>query len=254
MDVDAHVAALEREGLMLVEAARRADPRAPVPACPGWQVADLLAHIGFVHRWAAGYVATARTEMAPEPDEQTVLKSAPPESERAEWVAEGHAALVRALQGAPPDLVCWTFLDAPSPLAMWARRQAHETAVHRVDVELACGSDRAAVDPDLAVDGIDELLFAFFGRPTRRRGEVPGGAVRIGLDAGTAEHWTVRVDETGVGAWKGREEGDVAVRIHGTPSDLYLLLWHRRPLEGLDVEGPGRLFEQVWSPHGVTWS
>lgn len=32
---------------------------------------------------------------------------------------------------------CWTFLDAPSPLAFWARRQAHETAIHRADAQLA---------------------------------------------------------------------------------------------------------------------
>jgi len=39
------------------------------------------------------------------------------------------------LASAPPDLDCLTFLAAPSPLAMWARRQAHETAIHRVDAE-----------------------------------------------------------------------------------------------------------------------
>jgi len=50
------------------------------------------------------------------------------------------AAGSAALSAAPPDLRCWTFLPAPSPLAMWARRQAHETTVHRVDAELAAAS------------------------------------------------------------------------------------------------------------------
>ena len=32
---------------------------------------------------------------------------------------------------------CFAFLPAPSPLAFWARRQAHETGIHRADVESA---------------------------------------------------------------------------------------------------------------------
>src|ERR1019366_10224384 len=69
-----------------------------------------------------------------------------------------HAVLVEALVAAPPDLRCWTFLPAPSPLAFWARRQAHETTIHRVDAELASGPV-APVTPEFAADGLDELLF-----------------------------------------------------------------------------------------------
>lgn len=253
MEVEAHIAALDREGRMLVDAARRADVSASVPTCPGWRQPDLLAHIGFVHRWAARYVATAITDMVDEPDEATILQSAPPESERCEWVAEGHAALVRALRAAPADLACWTFLAAPSPLAMWARRQAHETAVHRVDAELASGSAPTPVESELAADGIDELLFAFFRRPTRRRYEVPAGAVTLALEAvDRSDRWTVRVSDAGVEARRGPGRSDLAV--WGTASDLHLLLWHRRPLGGLETEGPAELFEQVWGPRGVTWA
>lgn len=259
MHVDGHIAALDREGRMLVDAARRADLAAPVPTCPGWRLADLLAHIGFVHRWATRYVATSVTEMVDEPDEATILTLAPPEGERGDWVAAGHAALVRALRAAPADLICWTFLDAPSPLAMWARRQAHETAIHRVDAELAAGSAPTPVEPDLAADGVDELLFAFFGRPARRRHDVPGGAVTFALEAvdppgEEPQRWTVGVSATGVTARRGPAPGDVAVRVRGAASDLHLLAWHRRPLEGLEVEGPAELFEQLWGAHGVTWA
>jgi len=37
-----------------------------------------------------------------------------------EWFAEGHFALVATLTEAAPDLECWTFLLAPSPLAFWS--------------------------------------------------------------------------------------------------------------------------------------
>jgi uncharacterized protein (TIGR03083 family) len=285
MEVAAHIAALDREGRMLVDAARSADLDAPVPTCRGWRQLDLLAHVGFVHRWATRYVATAVTEMVDEPDEAGILKGAPPEDDRCDWVSQGHAALVRALRAAPADLVCWTFLAAPSPLAMWARRQAHETAVHRVDAELAAGLAPAPVDAALAADGIDELLFAFLGRPSRRRDDTPTGTTTFRFEASDTRdsdtrdsdtrdgadradrsrdsdtrdsdtrasgRWTVRVSDGVVDAHRGPGRTDFVVR--GTASDLYLLLWHRRALEGLETDVPEGLFEQVWGAQGVTWA
>jgi hypothetical protein len=46
VDVDAHVDVLEREGRLLLAAARRAGTEAPVPTRPEWRVGGLLAHIG----------------------------------------------------------------------------------------------------------------------------------------------------------------------------------------------------------------
>ncbi|HEV3504110.1 MAG TPA: maleylpyruvate isomerase N-terminal domain-containing protein, partial [Actinomycetes bacterium] len=44
-----YLQALRDEGTALVAAARLGlDP--PVPACPGWAVADLVLHTGMVHR------------------------------------------------------------------------------------------------------------------------------------------------------------------------------------------------------------
>ena len=48
-------------------------------------------------------------------------------------------AVEDTLRTADPAVRCWTFLPAPSPLAFWARRQAHETAIHRADAQLAAG-------------------------------------------------------------------------------------------------------------------
>ncbi|MGC0381054.1 uncharacterized protein (TIGR03083 family) [Streptomyces sp. SAI-129] len=80
------------------------------------------------------------------------------------WFREGHGRLVDTLAGAAPDVRCWHFLPAPSPLAFWARRQAHETAVHRIDAESARGGEPTGVGVDFAVDGVDELLCAFHAR------------------------------------------------------------------------------------------
>ena len=119
--------------------------------------------MGGVHRWATGYVADARTEVW-EVGLDEVVGAWPDDAELADWLRHGCDALAAALAAAPPDLECWTFLPAPSPLAMWARRQAHETAIHRVDAELAAGTAVSPFTPAFAADGVDELLTCFVPR------------------------------------------------------------------------------------------
>jgi uncharacterized protein (TIGR03083 family) len=252
-----HIKALDREGRLLLAAASAAGTNAPVPSCPGWEVRDLLAHIGFVHRWAARYVAEALTEMVDEPDEAAILSAAPPDSSVLSRVAGGHAELVEVLSSAPSDVQCWTFLPAPSPLAFWARRQAHETAVHRVDAEQAAGARSTPFDAEFAVDGTDEVLLGFFSRP--RRGAAldvrPGTIGLEATDAGSA--WSVRIEPEGIETRRGVDESDLLVR--GTASDLYLFLWNRlqwdgHSHEGLELVGRQDLLSS-WRTHShLTWS
>jgi uncharacterized protein (TIGR03083 family) len=251
-----YISALDREGQLLLGAANSAGLDAPVPSCPGWEVRDLLAHIGFVHRWAARYVAEPLTEMVEEPDEKAVLSAAPPDDVLLSWVADGHGRLVKALSSAPPDVKCWTFLPAPSPLAFWARRQAHETAVHRVDSELAAGAPVTAFDPAFAIDGADEVLLGFFARPRRRALEV--SSATIGIEAtDAASAWTVRVGPEGIQTTTGAGESDLSVR--GSASDVYLLLWNRLGPDGdapqrLDLVGRRDLLASWRAHYHVTWS
>ena len=133
-----------------------------------------------------------------------------------DWFRTGHAGLVSALETAAPDLACWTFLPgAASALAFWARRQVHETTVHRIDVQLAAaaagdwgsrrpgqpgpGGARPARDPvpaALAADGIDELLMGF-ARRGARHGPLsdPARGLFIGADASG-----LGADASGLGA------------------------------------------------------
>ena len=100
-----------------------------------------------------------------EDDERTVLARGPDDAELIAAYRNGHAALVAALRAADPDLDCATFMPAPSPLAFWARRQAHGTAIHRYDAQSAARRPRRhpadAFDPAFADDGIDELIMGF---------------------------------------------------------------------------------------------
>jgi uncharacterized protein (TIGR03083 family) len=228
VEPDEHIAALDADGTLLATAAERAGLDAPVPGCPAWKVRELLRHTGYVHRWAAGYVAHGYQEEIDRHSEDELLRAGPGDAELLGWFRDGHAGLVRTLRSAGPALSCWTFLDAPSALAFWARRQAHETAIHRADAESAAGEVTPFPAP-FAADGIDELLVCFASR-----GEVRGPARRLLVRAtDTGDEWLAEVG-AGITARRGAGSGGSAdCVVAGTASELYLLLWNRLPGGGL---------------------
>lgn len=241
------IKSLVREGQLLAAAASKAGPEAAVPTCPGWQMRDLLRHTGMVHRWATAFVVEGHTAFhtaggEPELDGDELL----------EWFREGHGLLVAALREAPADVECWTFLPAPSPLAFWARRQAHETAVHRTDAESALGGKPGPVAAGFAVDGIDELLCAFHARAKSRvRTEEPRILRVRAID--TDDVWIVRLS-TEPPRTERTEEGPADCELSGTAEQLYLTLWNRLPLTAASVTGDAEL-AQLWRERSaVTWS
>lgn len=242
MQISYHITALEREGRLLADAATAAGLDAPVSPCPGWTVRDLVTHIGGVHRWAAGIVRDRLAE-DPAPTDDELEK--PGGRDAVEWFREGHAALVQTLQGADPQLQCYTFLPAPSPLAFWARRQAHETAIHRVDAETASGKPITPVVDDFARDGVEELLRGFAAR-SRRRSEVARTlAVRPDFDEG----WLVTLSDQGIRTTSGNGAADCT--ISGSVSDLYYWLWNRPAI--VEVSGDRQLAD-YWRTFRVRWS
>jgi uncharacterized protein (TIGR03083 family) len=249
MEVVEHVEALRREGSLLAEAASTVELDAPVPHCPRWVVRDLVRHIGGVHRWAAAYVAGARPGPMDDDEQRRIM--APPEDDAAlvGWFREGHANLVKTLEAAPAGLDCWSFLPAPSPLAFWARRQAHETAIHRADAQGAGGAV-TPFPPALAVDGVDELLLGF---ASRRNGKLRADPPRtLGLHAGDAgADWLVRVEPDRIEV--SHQAGDADWSVAGAASDLYRLLWNRRGTEGLQMAGDPALLELWRTSVRVRW-
>ena len=162
-------------------------PDDPVPSCPEWNVRQLLRHTGWVHRWAGTMVRDARLEP---PGREDVLPDGwPPDEGLVDWFREGHERLVSELESAPDDLECWTIMQVPDSRTFWARRQAHETAIHRVDAELVSGAV-TGFDTEHAADGIDELVVFFISRPDRGPRAPEARTLRVvASDAG--RHWTV---------------------------------------------------------------
>lgn len=251
METAEFIQVLDREGRALADAAAGAGTDAKVPTCPGWQVRDLLRHTGMVHRWAGSFVAEGRTEYHPgegEPDLDG--------SELLEWFREGHRRLVDTLTTAPPDVACWHFLPAPSPLAFWARRQAHETAVHRADADSAQGrtpEDSARSLPAaFAADGIDELLSGFHARG---RSKVRSGKPRVlrvrATDLEEDAVWTVRLSPEPP-VTERTADGHADCEINGPAARLYLALWNRLPFPA--VTGDAALATLWRENSAVTWS
>jgi uncharacterized protein (TIGR03083 family) len=229
VDVTGHIDELERQGRALADAAAAAGLDAPVPTCPGWTVRHLLAHTGGVHAWAASFVR-AEPDADPDVAEDDLPR---PDGDEVAWYRERNTELVAALRAAPPDRPTGAFMPAPSPLAFWARRQAHEAAVHRADADAAAGTpDPTAGHPTrFAVDGIDELLRGFLARPGRLRSEVPYRLIVAPDDA--PERWLVEVGPRGATIGDGAGPADATLR--GSAALLYLHLWNRAPT--VPVEG-----------------
>ena len=263
MEITAYIAAVRGEGDRLAAAAERAGLDAPVPACPSWRVRDLLLHTGYVHRWATGYVTEQHLTWVDRFSEAQILASRPAGDEMlTSWFREGRERLASALEQAQPGMMCWTFLDAPSPLAFWARRQAHETAIHRVDAQQAAGIAAPGLDPfapGLAADGVDELLMGFARRNSKRglRSDPPGWlAIHAAGDGGD---WIVRMGPDTAQVARGViPAGDAppgrGCEVTGPPAALYLMLWNRGGTEGVEVRGDGRVLDTWREQMRVRWS
>jgi uncharacterized protein (TIGR03083 family) len=257
MEIAEHIDALRHNGDLLADAADRAGLDASVPPCAPWQVRDLLRHTGYIHRWAARHITECPETVLDGPPEVEILCGGAADPDLLAWFRAGHAALVETLRTADPGLVCATLMDAPSPLAFWARRQAHETAIHRADADSASGV-RPEYEPDFAADGIDELIMGFGQRRKYRPSAEGDGSMQI-RTTDTGHAWLVVTEG---GRIQARREhgvrdpaGSLACTVTGPASGLYLFLWHRADAAqaGVTVSGdPG--FLELWqSSVRVRW-
>lgn len=246
MELREHIEALRTEGLLLADSAESTGFEPAVPTCPDWTVRDLVRHVGEIHRWALSHVALglqeANTDIAslqtwPQDDAGLLA-----------WFREGHAELLQALETLDPELQCWSFLpNGPAGLRFWARRQAHETTVHRVDAQSVTGEVSPAPG-DFAADGIGEMLHGFFARrPSRVVSGEPYSFELVSLDGQGS--WHVRIDSEGPSV----VDGPGATRVHGTAFDLYLLLWNRKGLDAFEVTGPSDGLEFWRAKAKVRW-
>jgi uncharacterized protein (TIGR03083 family) len=237
---DDYVGWVRREGAALAAAARAAGVNAPVPQCPPWTVADLLSHQGRIHHWVARIFAT-RPAPPPAHWSQDRAPGADRPDELLAWFDAGVDAVASALEGSDAGTDVW-FWSGEHRAGLWARRMAHETAVHRWDAESAAGAP-APIDPTLAVDGVQEFFDVL---PLRKGAEnVKGDGETIhfhSTDGDGAGEWLVTLVPDGFRVAREHAKGDVAAR--GSASDIELFLWGRVGTERFEVFGDASLLDR----------
>jgi len=249
MKITEHIDALQREGQLLAAAAARIELDTPIPTCPEWRMRDLVRHVGGVHRWATGYVGDRRTEVW-DVDLDDIVGTWPADPDLIDWFRKGHTRLVHTLASAPPDLDCLTFLVAPSPLAMWARRQAHETAMHRVDAE-SPSNTITEFQPVFAADGVDELLSCFITRPGRGPKVISPCSIHVHA-TDTDDDWHLQIGLEEVVTSRSSNLADCT--ITAAAGELYLLLWNRQSDAGISIEGDRGLLALWREGVQIRWS
>jgi uncharacterized protein (TIGR03083 family) len=222
---------------------RDCDPDRQVPTCPEWTAADLLWHLTEVqHFW--GTIVRGREQSPPKTD--------PPRPETyADALAEfetSAAVLADALAETPDDVAVWTW-SSDHTIGFVRRRQAHEALIHRLDAELTADAV-TEFDPDLALDGVDEVMRVMFGgmpewaswEPTGPTGtvRVAGRAAewpfRMGRQSGTSpESGTVYTDELGLEVLDAADSPSFTVT--GSAADLDAYLWNRPTWGEVQVDG-----------------
>ncbi|MBS1848160.1 MAG: maleylpyruvate isomerase N-terminal domain-containing protein [Actinobacteria bacterium] len=209
---------------------------AVVPTLPDWTIERVVRHVGRVHRWVVGLL-----DAPTDADAAALAGAAPALGHGPACLTEYREALDELLarfEADDPDRPVATFIG-PATVAFWMRRQAHETAVHRIDAAdafyAAGGPPPEPIDPVGAADGIGEWLEVF-------------ASARVGA---TTERIAVRATDTDTGTGTGTDgsntaaawsippglTGDAAAEVTGSAQALLLTLWRRRPLDTVTVRG-----------------
>jgi uncharacterized protein (TIGR03083 family) len=220
-----HLVALRRDADRIAGAAQDQFGRT-VPSCPGWQINDLVWHVGIVHMFwrmvASG--ALSGPDAWTEPDR-------PHDGDLIAWFRDGVDRAATILADLDSRTPAWTW-GHRQDVGFIRRRVSQETTVHCWDAVNAIGCTKP-IEQGLAVDGVDEFFDEVLPALSH---DLEGPAQTICLHAHDCAHqWTVRVGEGSSQLTPACGHADAEVT--GTASDLLLLLWHRRSPDQMHIVG-----------------
>ncbi|MFF8507631.1 maleylpyruvate isomerase family mycothiol-dependent enzyme [Streptomyces sp. NPDC015492] len=218
---------------------------ADVPSCPGWTLYDLANHLSEGDRfWAFIVRNTSPGDERPSKDGQAAPRD---RDALIAWLADSTEQLLAALREVGPDRGCWAWwepLASPHTVAAVARRRVPESLIHTYDAQLASGTPRELPTTE-AVDAIDEFL------ATVCTGTVPwpGEPATMDYYAAEAGCWRQTVDAAGsrftrLTAAEAAENKPTA-SVHGTASEMALLMYMRIPAGSLRMEGDAGLLKRL---------
>jgi uncharacterized protein (TIGR03083 family) len=239
-----HVGRFARAAERFADLVAAVDLGAPVPGCPGWTSYDVVTHLGNVHAWAATIVETGL--------EARLLDDAP-RSHRArvvrDWYAGKAEDLYQVLRGTDPERPCWNFAFGAGVAGFWSRRQLHETTIHTLDLDSVSGGT-TRVAPQVAADGVDEVLTVFLHR-MHTRGHPATLTAPLCLvceDTGNAWTLTPRVARSEPGqAVPVQPRGSAAEAAPALPDDGPPIVVDRRHPGADRVSAPAEvLYRALW--------
>jgi uncharacterized protein (TIGR03083 family) len=243
LSFDDMLALIDDRSAALREAAAQAGLAAQVPGCPDWTVSDLVAHLGEVQLfWAA--VVTVGPADAPPAEE--VVGDTEPHGDLHTWSADATGRLVRALQEAGPDRICWTWWEevgsAPNTSAAIARHQVQEVAVHAFDAQQA-GGQGLPLPPAVAADGVNEYITVEL--PTN--GPWPYEPATVILETGPGGNWLLDLGTNGLHVLEGDQHGGSkrTATVTADPSDMVLAFYRRETAHDLQISGDAELVPQL---------
>jgi uncharacterized protein (TIGR03083 family) len=213
---------LEVEGERLATSTIGSDLEVEVPQLPGMRLGEVVRHVGSVYRmvvsWLHDGARPTRWQRAPAEDQTLV-----------DYLRAGLLEVVHELAQHDPLDGCPTWWPEHQNYGFWYRRLAHETTIHRYDVQMGGAAAMVGgIPPEIAVDGVDEILSLWF---THRLGVLGISDVRPGRVAiHTGDRrWIAQITPTGTSAWRADTDETVDAIVSSDPAGMYLWLWGRRP-------------------------
>lgn len=198
----------------------------PVPTCPGWTVRDLVLHVAQVYEHK---IACTELQRSPDP-----WPPAWPDRDPVDWLRDAHARLLAMFRAHEPTDPSATWWPADQTVGFWARRMAHETAIHGVDAELAAGRP-TTLDAELAIDGIDEILTIMLEGDWSEEPSAESAGQRVAV-VGDDRTWIVTLGRLSIDIAEGTAD-DVVATVAGEPSNVDLWLWGRASDDEIEMSG-----------------
>lgn len=213
---------LEVEGERLATSTIGSDLEAEVPQLPGMRLGEVVRHVGSVYRMVVSWLhdgsRPTRWQRAPAEDQSLV-----------DYLRAGLLEVVHELARHNPLEGCPTWWPEHQNYGFWYRRLAHETTIHRYDVQMGGAAAMVGgIPPEIAVDGVDEIMSLWF---THRLGVLGISDVRPGrIAVHTGDRrWIAQITPTGTSAWRAEADETVDAIVSSDPAGMYLWLWGRRP-------------------------
>lgn len=233
------VIAVEAEALASSTHGQR--PELQVPACPGLNVGETARHVGSTYRMTLSWLRDGRQPVRWQQD--------PAQGEDlADFVRSGVEPLLAELAAHEPEDPCGTWWPVEANYGFWARRLAHETTVHRMDVQAAAAIPLDPVADEVAADGVDEVLSLRFVHRLHVLGVSGTREGTVALRAADRV-WLARSGPDGSAAWLASpEEAESAdAEVGGRAMTVYRWLWGRVPDHDVEVNGDDDAIAQLWA-------